>query len=260
MNMRFFIKFAILLCLIFPKDSFAAPLTVDILSTQYTTFVSSRRVISEEPWTEATNSRTIVSSSPISDYMDVPDDDPSIGSVFGPGGRVAEAYPDFYEISVGSYHHGHDGNLAQASAQTKILFSPLVDDSAPIDFNFYGWYEWYYSGGYVSLFDITLNQELWNYSWDYGSPGTTVPWDHEFTGPMDPYATATLIPITDFSATHFYKLTMYAWVAANNDNERIQIHMSGLKPSSVPEPSTMLLLGTGLIGLAGWGRKKFKKT
>jgi hypothetical protein len=33
-----------------------------------------------------------------------------------------------------------------------------------------------------------------------------------------------------------------------------------IAPASVPEPTTMFLLGIGLIGLAGVGRRKFKKS
>jgi hypothetical protein len=34
---------------------------------------------------------------------------------------------------------------------------------------------------------------------------------------------------------------------------------SGDNLAAVPEPATLILLGAGLVGLAGYGRKKFKK-
>jgi len=39
-----------------------------------------------------------------------------------------------------------------------------------------------------------------------------------------------------------------------------EIEVDNLNVTPVPEPATMLLLGSGLIGLAGIGRKKFKKS
>ena len=50
-----------------------------------------------------------------------------------------------------------------------------------------------------------------------------------------------------------------AYYKGSGDLSDLRFHV-GPQTAAVPEPSTMLLLGFGLIGLAGYGRKKlFKK-
>jgi len=48
-----------------------------------------------------------------------------------------------------------------------------------------------------------------------------------------------------------------AFASSDRDYNDVVFYGESIQP--VPEPGTMMLLGSGLVGLAGWGRKKFRK-
>ena len=221
------------------RVGYSAPGDIRVFSSQYTIGLS---FLAFDP---ATNySTTIVSELPVA------------GTVSQPGTGIVEASAAAAPFSVSTYTgigpwtEDWRLNNCWASAKSELSFSPVATGEAAIGLQFQGWYQWYYSGGSVTLLDETLNQELWSYYWD-GMAGGSVPW--VFAPGADPAAAASLVVPTELLAADTYRLTLYAWTDSNPaDREQILIQLSGLEP--IPEPSAAALL---TFAAALWvGRRK----
>jgi hypothetical protein len=77
---------------------------------------------------------------------------------------------------------------------------------------------------------------------------------HGVGGPYaDPWMSNYSLPYTGL-----YTLAVYDVLGASTGPWVYEIHVTGVQGSTIPEPTTMLLLGCGLIAFAGF-RKIFKK-
>ena len=129
------------------QGSLAVPLEVEALGATYTTFVHTK--VGDAPLTREV-SRTLTSSTPISDRMY--DEAPWGGTVYS---AEATATADLFEISAFGRTRPW---FADASAKFEMTFSPLSDASQVIEIQFAKYLDWFYSEGFVTLVDRTVDE------------------------------------------------------------------------------------------------------
>ena len=135
---------------------------------------------------------------------------------------------------------GYDPSLGMASGELNFTFSSadLPSETVQIWTGFYD--------GSQLLAEQTYHLGYWWWGWK-----------REYASLNIDLETAGVLTYLDDGLLDTIVLVPQAWDGKIND---IRLDQASLSATPVPEPATLLLLGSGLIGLAGIGRKKFKKS
>jgi len=236
-------RLAVLVALILalPARSFATPISVNLLNSSYTLTLSGTVTDNTTGPTPVTESATRVLSSllPVSDSL-------RLNSASGTA-ALAEGTAGLFSTTT----HTNSGNrladhsFSQADVGATFDFAPVSDSTGEIGIDFLGRFQSEFSSGFISLFDLTVNDNLWDYSWDHFQPTDTLPWVRE-----NGTVTASFFADSFLLASHTYRLQMFTSTNSNKDEQLITVGVTGLQ--TVPEPASLTLIvaaaASGVLG------------